>query len=404
MILNYMDKKKILSWCLFDFANSSYSAVIASVIFPVYYATKIVGDSSGLGDLWWGRAVSLSMLVVALSSPLLGGIADYSGIRKRMLFLFVLICVISVASLSTLREGDVFEGFILIVIANIAMEGGITFYNSFLPLIAPRDHLGRVSSWGFGVGYLGSLISLIIGLSLVQKGHYDLTWISVSIFFIIFSLPLFLTMPEDEKMEQFFRSAKKGVRYIIDSFRALWRQRNVRQFLFAYFLYIDGVNTVIAFSGIYASVTLGFITEELILLFIIVQLTALFGSFIFARATDKRGPEWVIRLSLLLWSSVSLGAFFVNSKEGFCLLASLAGLGLGTIQASSRAYFSRLIPRGNESEYFGVYSMVGKTSAIIGPILFGTISSLTGSQRYAILGVLLFFVSGFILMQRLHKI
>jgi len=404
MILNCMDKNKILSWCIFDFANSSYSAVIASVIFPVYYATRIVGDSSGLGDLWWGRAVSLSMLVVALSSPLLGGIADYSGIRKKMLFVFVLVCVISVASFSTLKEGDVLKGFILVVIANTAMEWSVIFYNSFLPLIAPREYIGRVSSWGFGIGYLGSIFSLITGLYLVQKGHYDLTWISVSFFFFIFSLPLFFTMPKDEKRESFLHSARKGMRYIIESFRDLWRQRHVRQFLVAYFLYIDGVNTVIAFSGIYASVTLGFETKELIILFIIVQFTALLGSFAFARLTDTWGPGRIIGLSLSLWSCVSLGAFFVNSKEGFLLLASLAGLGLGTIQASSRAYFSIFIPHGNESEYFGVYSMVGKSSAILGPTLFGVISSLTGSQRYAILTVLLFFVAGLLLILRLHQL
>jgi len=398
-----MDKKKILSWCLFDFANSSYSAVIASVIFPVYYATKIVGDASGLGDLWWGRAVSLSMLIVALSSPLLGGIADYSGIRKRMLFVFVLLCVISVASFSALKEGDILKGFILVVIANIAMEWSVIFYNSFLPLIAPRDYLGRVSSWGFSTGYFGSIVSLIAGLYLVQKGYYVLTWLFISFFFFIFSLPLFFTMPGDEKRESFLHSARKGMRYIIESFKNLWRQRHMRWFLIAYFLYIDGVNTVITFSGIYASVTLGFETKELIILFIIVQFTALLGSFAFARLTDIWGPGRVIELSLLLWSTVSYGAFFVDSKKGFLLIAALAGIGLGTIQASSRAYFSRFIPHGKESEYFGVYSMVGKSSAILGPVLFGVISSLTGSQRYAILAVLLFFFSGLILIHRSVK-
>lgn len=398
-----MDRKKIFSWCLFDFANSSYSAVIASVIFPIYYTEKIVGDSSGLGDLWWGRAVSLSMLIVALTSPLLGGIADFSGIRKRMLFVFVSICVVCVASLSTLKEGQIIRGFMLFVLANIAMEWSVIFYNSFLPVITPTNYLGRVSSWGFGIGYLGSIVSLLIGLYLVQKGHYGLVWISVSLFFFIFSLPVFFMMPKDERKEHFFQSAIKGMRYIIDNFKKLWMVGPVRVFLIAYFLYIDGVNTVIVFSSIYASVTVGFSANELVLLFIFVQFTAFMGSFVFARFTDIWGPRRVIELSLVLWSAVSSGAFFVDSKRDFFILASLAGVGLGTIQASSRAYFSKFIPYGKQSEYFGVYSMVGKSSSILGPFLFGVISSLTGSQRYAILIVLLFFISGLLLIRRLHN-
>ncbi len=398
-----MDRKKIFSWCLFDFANSSYSAVIASVIFPIYYTAKIVGDSSGLGDLWWGRAVSLSMLIVALTSPLLGGIADFSGIRKRMLFVFVSICVVCVAGLSTLKEGQIIRGFMLFVLANIAMEWSVIFYNSFLPVITPTNYLGRVSSWGFGIGYLGSIVSLLIGLYLVQKGHYGLVWISVSLFFFIFSLPVFFMMPKDERKEHFFQSAIKGMRYIIDNFKRLWMVGPVRVFLIAYFLYIDGVNTVIVFSSIYASVTVGFSANELVLLFIFVQFTAFMGSFVFARFTDIWGPRRVIELSLVLWSAVSSGAFFVDSKRDFFILASLAGVGLGTIQASSRAYFSKFIPYGKQSEYFGVYSMVGKSSSILGPFLFGVISSLTGSQRYAILIVLLFFISGLLLIRRLHN-
>ncbi|MCI0468559.1 MAG: MFS transporter, partial [Nitrospirae bacterium] len=141
--------KKVLSWCLFDFANSSYSAIIAAVIFPVYYVNVVVGNASGLGDIWWGGAIALSMAIVALSSPLLGGIADYAGIRKRMLAYYTILCISAVASFYFLKKGAVIEGFILIVAANIGMEGGLTFYNSFLPKITEPSHHGRVSAWGY---------------------------------------------------------------------------------------------------------------------------------------------------------------------------------------------------------------------------------------------------------------
>lgn len=398
-----LNKKRILSWCLFDFASSSYSAVIASVIFPVYYATVIVGDSSGLGDLWWGRAVSSSMLIVAGLSPFLGGIADYSGLRKRSLFISVALCVSAVAGLSTLRGGDVLKGFLLILVANTAMESAVVFYNSFLPLISPKEYTGRVSSWGYGIGYMGSIISLLTGLYLIEKGHYDLTWISVSVFFALFSIPLFINMPEDERRERFLHSALSGMKYILKTFGELWKDSNLRKFLIAYFLYIDGINTIIIFSGIYATVTLGFSERELIILYIIVQFTALLGAFVFARAVDLKGPERVMIFSLLLWITVSVSAFFVNSKREFFILATIAGTGLGTIQASSRAYFSSFIPSGKESEYFGVYSMVGKSSAIMGPFLFGEISSLAKSQRPAILAITVFFVLGLLLMSKVQK-
>lgn len=395
-------KKQILSWCLFDFATSSYSAVIASIIFPVYYVTYIA-SGSGVGDLWWGRAISLSMLMVAVLSPYLGGIADYAGIRKRMLFFFVFIAASSIASLSLLKKGDIIEGFTLVVLANFSIEAGVVFYNAFLPLIAKEGYLGRVSSWGFGIGYVGSIFSLLIGLYFIQKNQYELIWSFVAIFLFVFSTPLFLIMPGDEKKNAFLKSAFKGMKFIISNFFKLWKDKNLRRFFIAYFLYMDGVNTVIVFSGIYATVTIGLNSKELVLLFIVVQFTAFLGAFLLAKASDSWGAKNIIFLSLILWIIVCISAFFITSKETFFVVAALAGAGLGTVQASSRAYFSKFIPSGHESEYFGVYSMIGKTSSILGPILFGEISKLTASQRPAILAVTTLFIVGLLILRSSEK-
>src|SRR5512142_837738 len=178
-----MNKKQIASWCLFDFANSSYSAVIAAVVFQVYYINAIVGNSEGRGDLWWGRAISLSMLVVSLSSPFLGGIADYAGLRTKLLFLYTFACIAAVSGFSFLAPGTVALGFALIVLANIGMEGGLVFYNSFLPRIAPGEFQGRISSWDFSTGYAGSIISLLIALPLASAGRYEVTWVMTAAFF-----------------------------------------------------------------------------------------------------------------------------------------------------------------------------------------------------------------------------
>lgn len=394
-----LNKRHIISWTLFDFANSSYSAVIIAVIFPVFYVNSIAGNESGLGDLWWGRAISLSMAVVAVSSPLLGGIADFSGLRKKFLFFYTVLSVCAIASLSLLEKGMLAEGFLLIVAANIGMEGGLVFYNSFLPRIAPREYQGRVSAWGFMVGYAGSIVSLLIALPLVASGHFRETWVMVAIFFGICSLPAFLYLPQDQRGTLSpVHAGMRGIRHTIVTLREIWKKKEPKKFLLSYLVYEDGVNTVIVFSSIFAATTLGFQPQELIVLYLVVQCTALLGSLVMAKPIDVWGPKKVVFLALLLWTSVSVLAFFVHMKTHFWVLASCAGVGLGTVQAASRALYARFIPEGREAEYFGVYSLVGKSSAIIGPLVFGQMSVTFGSQRPAILSVAAFFLIGMVIL------
>lgn len=398
--MDHGDRRQIISWCLFDFANSSYSAVISAVVFPVYFVSVIAGGTTGQGDLWWGRAISLSMAFVAITSPFLGGLVDYSGKRKRLLFLYTFLCVLAVASFSLLHKGMLLEGFVLIVLANIGMEGGLVFYNSFLPEITRDEYQGRVSAWGYAVGYAGSILSLLIVLPLLKNGRYNETWFVVSIFFLVFSLPAFFWLPHDRKNGlPVFVAAVRGGRYSLNTIKEMLKNRQIGKFMLAYFIYEDGVNTIIVFSSIFASVTLKFAANELILLYIIVQVTALIGAFIMAKPIDAWGPKKVLTLSLFAWSFVTVMAFFIVSKMHFWILASVAGLGLGTVQASSRAFFTQFVPVDHESEYFGMYSLAGKSSAIMGPLLFGTISSAFGSQRPAILAVSVFFIAGLFIVR-----
>lgn len=395
-----LNKKHIISWTFFDFANSSYSAVIASVVFPVYYANTIVGNEAGLGDLWWGRAISVSMAFVALSSPFMGGIADYGGIRKKFLFLYTALSVSAVASLSILEKGMVFEGFVLIIAANLGMEGGLVFYNSFLPRIAPQEYQGRVSAWGFMVGYAGSIISLLFALPLIKAGRFEDTWLMVAGFFALCSVPAFLFLPADTKGEfSLVHAGIRGLSYTLKTLREIWGRKEPRKFLISYLLYEDGVNTVIVFSSIFAATTLGFKPHELIALYLIVQTTALLGALVMARPIDLWGPKKVVIISLFMWTSVAIIAFFVMTKIQFWILASFAGLGLGTVQAATRAFYTQFIPEGREAEYFGVYSLVGKSSAILGPLIFGQVSTTFGNQRPAILSIAAFFLIGMLILR-----
>lgn len=396
--MEFIKNKIITSWILYDFANSSYSAVISAVIFPVYYTQIVVGNEAGLGDLWWGRAMSLSMAIVAFLAPLLGGIADYGGLRKRLLVLFTLVCVSLVALLSLIKQGMVVEGFILIVLANISMEASLIFYNSFLPRIASIDYIGRISSWGFMFGYMGSIISLLISIPLVNLKSFNIIWFLIAIFFLLFSIPTFIFLPQDERRKNIIESSMMGFGNVFNTIKELFFRKKPIKFLLAYLVYEDGVNTIIVFSSIFAATSLGFSVKELIILYLGVQFTAFLGALIFAKPTDLWGPKTVIIISLLLWITVSLSAFFIYKKIYFWIVAILAGTGLGTIQSASRAFYARIIPKGKEAGYFGLYALVGKSSAILGPYLFGYVSSTFGNQRIAVLSVLIFFITGLLIL------
>jgi len=275
----------------------------------------------------------------------------------------------------------------------------MVFYNSFLPQIAPPQFQGRVSGWGFGVGYTGSILSLLIALPLAKAGRFDAIWVMVAMFFAVCSLPAFLVLPGDERSGiGAAAAARRGFAGAVRTLREIWGRRQARRFLLAYLIYEDGVNTVIIFSSSLAATTFGFVQGELIALYLVVQVTALFGAFALANPIDTWGPKKVVSLSLLLWAVVSVSSYFAAGKPQFWAVACVAGLGLGSVQAGTRAFFTQFIPAGREAEYFGVYSLVGKTSAIVGPLVFGQVSAAFGSQRPAILSIVIFFVVGLALL------
>lgn len=396
-------RRQVASWCLFDFANSSYSAVVAGVVFQVFYITTIVGNADGRGDLWWGRAIAASMLLVSLTSPFVGGIADHGGVRKRFLAGYTAASVLAVAFFALLEPGMAAAGFALVVIANVGMEGGLVFYNSYLPRIVPRERQGRVSGWGFAVGYSGSILSLLIALPLAKAGRFDAIWLMVAAFFALFALPALAFLPPDSPTGAGAASAARaGFSGAWATLREIWGRREARRFLLAYLVYEDGVNTVIVFSSSLAATTFGFAQSELIALYLVVQATALGGAFALARLIDTRGPKLVVSLALLLWTAVSVAGYLVAGKTGFWAVAVAAGLGLGSVQAASRAFFAQFVPVGREAEYFGAYALVGKSSAVLGPLLFGAMSAGFGSQRPAILSIALLFAAGLVLLSRVR--
>jgi len=401
-----LDRRRVLAWCFYDFANSAYSAVILATVFSVYFARVVVGNETGRGDQVWGWAVSTSMVIVALTSPVLGAVADRAGVRKRLLFAFTCLCILCVSLFGTIGHGMVWWGFVLAVLANVGFEGSLVYYNAYLPDIAPPAHRGYVSGLGYGIGYAGSAIGLVIALPLVKAGHYAATWLSVALFFVVFSIPLFRIMPADRPgAVPMRRAALDGITHFRRILRDALGVPALRRFLAAFFFYIDGVETTIFFASIYAATTLGFSPGQLILMFLAVQLSALTGALLFARPIDRWGPKRVIDLSLVVWVVVAIAAALTHGKAAFLVIAVIAGTQLGTVQAASRAFMASLIPKGKEAEMFGFYAVVGKSSAVLGPIVFGTVShALGGNQRAAVIAVGAFFVVGLVLLQRVSRL
>jgi UMF1 family MFS transporter len=396
--------RQTVAWVLYDFANSAFAAVVMATIYAAYYAIGVVGNERGEGDLWWGRVVSVSMAIVALTSPFLGSLADRSGIRRGLFITFTAVSVVATALLSTVEPGMVAWGFLLGVLGNVGFEGALVYYNAWLPQLAPPSMQGRLSGWGFAVGYAGSIVALLIALPFVRAEAFDRVFLATAALFGGFALPAFLFLPRapgagvppSYALREGFAEVGAGIRTIL-------RHENLRRFFGAYFFYEDGVNTVIAFSAVFAAQTLGFPMERLIVLYVVVQVSALLGAMAWSWPTDRIGPKRVVMITLVQWVAVVVAAYFVQTQAHFYVVAVIAGTGLGAVQAASRALLARLAPPGAEAQMFGFYALCGKSAAIMGPLVFGTISHAAGgNQRLGILAVGAFFVIGFVLLARMR--
>ncbi len=395
--------KTIWSWALYDFANSIFPAVMLTAVFPVFFQSYIVEGEAGVGELLWGRSVSISALIVALTAPLLGVLADRSGLRKRFLIGYALTCVLAVYAMTVLAPGMAVLAMVLFIFANVGFEGSLVFYNAYLPEIAAPERQGWVSGLGFGVGYIGSALGLLLVIPFVPD-RMPLVWVTVATFFLVFSLPAFKNLPPDRRAPGRMRDI------VVDGLADFKRValdvlslRDLRNFLIAYFFYIDGVLTIIVMAGLIATTTFGFTQEQTIILFLLVQLSALVGALALGRPTDTFGPKLVLLGVLSVWVAVGIAAFFVESVTTFYGLAVAAGLGLGSTQAASRAYVAQLIPKGRETEIFGFYALCGKTSSILGPALFGFITYMAnGNQRPGFLLLTVLFLVGGLLLLRVR--
>ncbi len=404
------NRSQIFVWTLFDFANTSFSVMIVAVGYSLYFK-EIVAGGSGRGDLLWGIAVSISMLLTAIIAPVLGAAADFSSRRKRFLFGFTLVSIIATALLYFVDAGMVALGTILFILANIGFEGGLVFYDAFLPGLTTERSYGRVSGYGFAMGYVGSLFTLLIAMPLYAGGfavenlfNVKLSFVIAAGIFLLFSAPLFIFLRDHKtKFEYKVSYVKAGIQRVQDTIHHLKNYRNVSRFLLAFFIYNDGILTVISFASIFATQTLHFSLQEVIVLFAVVQASGIVGSLFFGIITDKIGAKRTIAINLILWIIIVAAAYFVDTKEMFYVIGAIAGSSMGASQAASRSLMAQLTPKEREAEFFGFYDgLCGKASAVVGTFLFGLISYITGNQRVSVLTIGIFFVVGLILLERVN--
>ena len=399
-------ERKILAWAAYDFANTPYVVLVATIGFSTYFK-EVVANGARAGDFLWGATGSVSMIIVALTAPYMGAYADGAGAKRRLLLIYTAITVAATALLGTVREGMILWGLLLYAIANIGFQGGQAFYNAFLPEVAREEELGVASGLGSSLGYLGALVSLLAALPFFWNGFEEanlgnvrLLFVAVAVFFALFSIPTFAILRDAPRPPRAKAVRSPGtIRRLREDLTNLRRNQAPFRFLISYLLYMDAITTLLAFIGIYGTDTLGLTLPRILSLFLISQLTAIPGSLVLGRVADRYGPKPTITGVLILWIVILLLGVQAQGYSTLVFMALLAGLATGAIFTVSRSMMSQLAPRDRQGEFFGFYAVAGRISAIIGPLLFGAVSSITGNQRLALASLIALMGSGLLVLQ-----
>lgn len=405
-------RRSVFAWCLYDFGNSAFTTLVVTFIYATYF-TKAIAPDELTGTVLWSRGVTITALTVALLSPLLGALADRGGYRKLFLALATVVCVLGSIMLYTPLSGEITQALMWFVIANIAFEMGCVFYNAFLPDIAPQSHIGRVSGYGWSLGYIGGLAAMFIamigfvnpevpwfGLTKEAGQNIRATNLLVAGWFAVFSIPIFLWVREDKSRISpsgvpLFRAARAQ---LVETFRHIRQYRQVLRFLIARMIYNDGLVTIFAFGAIYAGGTFDFTIEEIMIFGIALNLAAGIGAFLLGFLDDTLGGKRTIQISLLGLILTTVLAALTTSRLVFWIAGIGIGLLVGPNQSASRSLMGRFIPPDKENEFFGFFAFSGKATAFIGPFLFGVMTQLFNSQRAGVwIVAILFIIGAFIL-------
>ena len=409
----------IIGWCLYDWANSAFPTVITTFVFAAYF-TKAVAADPVSGTEQWGYAISASALAVAVTGPVLGAIADHAGARKPWIAVLTFICVIATAMLWFTRPdpSDIIWVLFFVALANYAFGMGMVFYNAMLADIAPKPLTGRISGWGWGLGYAGGLLCLAVALVLFVQPDPALfgldksasepiraTALLVAVWFAVFSIPLFLYTPDAPASGLSVTAAvRRGLCEFIATIRRLRDYAQIVRFLIARMFYADGLTTLFAFGGIYAAGTFGMGFSELIVFGIALNVTAGLGAAAFGWVDDALGSKKTIMIAVSALIVLSTAVLLAPSKTWFWILAMPLGIFVGPAQAASRSMMTHLTPPDVRNEMFGLYALSGKATAFMGPALLGWVTAMADSQRIGMATILVFFGIGLLLLLTVRDI
>ncbi|WP_016990068.1 MFS transporter [Flavobacterium sp. ACAM 123] len=429
MVLQKGDKKLINAWAFYDWANSVYSLVIATAVFPIYYEAVTSGNNGMVQFL--GRdfnnssllsySLSFSFLIVALMSPILSGIADYTGNKKRFMQFFCYLGSFSVMSLFFFKGQDtLWIGVLGTILASIGFWGSIVFYNSYLPEIAFPEQHDRVSAKGFMFGYAGSLLLLAFNLTMVMMPEWygisdaslpaRISFLSVGIWWIGFAQITFYHLPNNV----FHKKPEKD--YIFKGFRELKVVLNnlkdlkgLKQFLIAFFLYSIGVQTVILLAGLFGKKELGIDTSKLIIIILLINVVAILGAYLFSRLSEKIGNINTLKITIVIWGFICVAAYLLDAKSKFIdiqfyALGGTIGMVLGAIQSLSRSTYSKLLPDTKEhATYFSFFDVTEKIAIVAGTFVFGFVAAITNSMRNSFFILAIFFLMSFVVLSFMKK-
>jgi len=411
-----MHKKIINAWCMYDWANSAFATTIMAAVLPTFYQAVAGADLEGnLATVYWGYTTSIALLLTAILAPMMGAIADYSGTKKRFLAGFATLGIIFTSLLVLIRTGDWLLASVLFAVANVGFAAANIFYDALLPHVAHPDEIDQVSTKGYALGYLGGGILLALNLAWILSPNTffipdtetasRLAFLSVGIWWALFSIPIFRHVPEPPRMAEARSEVNPilgGFRRLRQTFRDIRRYGELIKFLVAFWLYNDGIGTIIKMATVYGA-EIGIGQSDLIGALVMMQFVGIPFSFVFGRLAKRLGAKPSIYLALAVYTVISIWGYFMTNAWEFWALAFLVGLVQGGSQALSRSLFGSMVPRGKTAEFFGFYSVSSKFAGIAGPFVFALVGQLTGSSRLSIMSLVFFFIVGALLLTRVNE-
>lgn len=400
------------SWALYDWANSAYSIVVVTAIFPLYFKASATeaGIAGATSTAYWGYANSFATLIISILAPLLGTIADFRGFKKRFFAFFAGLGVVFTMLLAVVPTDQWFILLICFIVTTIGFGGANIFYDAFLVDVTTDERMNRVSANGFALGYIGSTIPFVIAIAIIILAQQEIIPLAVSvasqIAFVItalwwglFTMPMLKNVEQKYYVERVSNPVSTSFKKLFMTLKNIKAYRPLFLFLLAYFFYIDGVHTVFTMSTAYG-VDLGISSTTLLIVLFVTQIVAAPFTVLYGKLSEKFNEKKMILVAILIYIFICSYAYFLDSAFDFWILAMLVGTSQGGIQALSRSYFARLVPKNSSNEFFGFYSIFGKFAAIAGPLLVGVTAQITGSTNSGVFSLIILFIVGGILLLR----